>query len=505
MYQDVSPAVERAAEAARRWAAELGAPAVRLSDWLLGLLDEEEGRPAELLARLGTDVPAVRTALPEPGRFGDVPAPPDADLFASARHQGLRLRGDPGLTTDLVLVAVVAASEAFAGELAGLGIELPALEAALHRPDVVSSGPATRASFVLPTEPARMDAARIVDANLNRARESLRVIDDYARFCLNDPVLTERLKSLRHKVGEIGKLLPVGALLAARDTPGDVGTTVSAGSEFERASPAHVAAVNFKRLQESLRSVEEYGKVLNPEFAGEIERVRYEVYSLESVVVRGSAARDRLSAATVYVLLTGSQCTAAMDWTIEQAAAGGASVFQLREKSLTDSELLKTARSVREWTALVGALFIVNDRPDIAQLSGADGVHLGQDDLPVSAARRIVGPDALIGVSTHSIEQVRKAVLDGADYIGVGPAFPSKTKNFTDFPGLPFITAASAETSIPAFVLGGIDPETVKLAARAGARRVAVGAAVLSADDPGSVATRLRDTLDSNRRKQLEE
>src|SRR5205085_7154473 len=102
-----------------------------------------------------------------------------------------------------------------------------------------------------------------------------------------------------------------------------------------------------------------------------------------------------------------------LDWTIAEVAAGGAHIIQLREKGLADRELLERARNVRRWTRQAGLLFIVNDRPDIARLVEADGVHLGQDDLPLHAARRIVGPDLLIGVSTHSLEQLRQAVLDG--------------------------------------------------------------------------------------------
>jgi thiamine-phosphate pyrophosphorylase len=150
---------------------------------------------------------------------------------------------------------------------------------------------------------------------------------------------------------------------------------------------------------------------------------------------------------------------------------------------------------VRLWTRKAGVLFVVNDRPDIARLVEADGVHLGQDDLPVADARRVVGPDALIGVSTHSIAQVRQAVLDGADYIGIGPVFPSATKEFEHFPGLGFVRAATAETTLPAFALGGIGPGNLGEVVAAGARRVAVGAAVARADDPQTAARLLRAGL----------
>src|SRR5262249_37597577 len=141
------------------------------------------------------------------------------------------------------------------------------------------------------------------------------------------------------------------------------------------------------------------------------------------------------------------------------AAAGGADVIQLREKTLADRELVERARNVRRWTRKAGVLFVVNDRPDVARLVEADGVHLGQDDMPVKDARRILGADALIGVSTHSIEQVRQAVLDGANYIGVGPTFPSATKVFEEFPGLDFVRAVLAETTLPAFAIGGINAQ----------------------------------------------
>jgi thiamine-phosphate pyrophosphorylase len=245
-----------------------------------------------------------------------------------------------------------------------------------------------------------------------------------------------------------------------------------------------------------MRSLEEFGKLFGPELGRELEALRYRVYTLERAIDTGGRSRERLAGARLYVLLTGSQCAAALDWTIERAAAGGADVFQLREKSLSDRDSLTRARDVRRWTRKAGVLFVVNDRPDIARLVEADGVHLGQDDMPVKEARRIVGPDALIGVSTHTVEQVRAAVLDGADYVGVGPVFPSRTKSFEYFPGLEFVRAAAAESSLPAFALGGIGPENIGDVVAAGARRVAVSSAIAAADDPERAARLLRTALE---------
>jgi thiamine-phosphate pyrophosphorylase len=498
MYQDLSPAVERAADAAKVWATRLGAGSVRLVDWVLGLLDEDEGRPAELLGRLGVEVARLRDELPARVAPDQFPAPADPVLYAAARDHALRLRGDPGLTTDLVLLGVVAADDVFAAVLSPFGVRRSELESALHRADVITLPTSSTGVFEFPGQADEHDAARVVDANLNRAREALRVLDDFARFGMGDAFLTGRLKALRHRLAEAAESIPTNTLLAARDTPGDVGTDISTTREYDRSSPRQVAGANFKRLQEALRSAEEYGKVLSPAFAREVEQIRYEAYTLERVVLSADDARRKLADARLYVLLTGSQCRSAMDWTIAEAAAGGAQVVQLREKDLPDRELLRRARDVRNWTRKAGVLFIVNDRPDIARMAEADGVHLGQDDLPVRDARRVVGPDLLIGVSTHSIDQVRAAVLDGADYLGVGPTFPSRTKAFDQFPGLAFVSAAAAETVLPAFVLGGITPETIAHAVAAGASRVAVGAILAEAEDPRSVAARLRQALEKS-------
>ncbi len=495
MHQ-TSPGVERAVTAAAAWAARRGSAAVRLSDYVLGLLDEDEGRPAELLARLGGDLQTVRARIESLTTHG--PAPAVATLYDAARNWSVRFRADPAFMTDAFLVAVLTADPAFqqAAAMAGLAADRFAqlMTGEVNSPFAAPNEPP--ATFALPDAADEMDAARVLDANLNRAREALRVLDDHARFVLNDRLLTETVKALRHGLAAASGQLPPTLLLAARDTPGDVGTNVSAAGEYERGSSAQVAAVNLKRLQEALRSVEEYGKLFGTGFAREVEALRYWSYTLERAVVRGGEARRKLADARLYVLLTGSQCAAALDWTIEQAAVGGATVFQLREKGLSDAELIARARDVRRWTRKSNTLFIVNDRPDIARLVGADGVHLGQDDLAVADARRIVGPEALIGVSTHSVEQVRRAVLDGADYLGVGPTFPSRTKAFEAFPGLGFVRDAAAETTLPAFALGGIGPENVGEVVAAGLRRVAVSAAVCAADDPETVARVLRAALD---------
>jgi thiamine-phosphate pyrophosphorylase len=184
-----------------------------------------------------------------------------------------------------------------------------------------------------------------------------------------------------------------------------------------------------------------------------------------------------------------------LERTIAAAADGGADVIQLREKTMPDRELIQRARAVRRWTRATNVLFIVNDRPDIARLAEADGVHLGHEDLPVREARRVLGPDALIGVSTHNLDQLRQAVLDGVSYVGVGPTFPSCTKEFGELAGLSFVRAASAETALPAFVLGGVTLTNIGEVVAAGGRRVAVSAAIAQSDDPRAAVAALRAAL----------
>jgi thiamine-phosphate pyrophosphorylase len=494
MYE-TSPAVERAEEAAKK----LGDGRPTLAHWVAALLDDDMGRPAALLERAGLDLEAVRAAAGGPAPV----APDSSSLFATARDFGVKLKADPSLTTDLLFAAVLAVDAVFAMKLESAGLHTGKLLALMRttqtQPGAEFTGesqPATE--FVVADPPEQLAAARAVDVNLNRAREALRVLDDYARFALDDHALTTRVKNLRHTLVEASARLPAGWLLAARDTPNDVGTSIGTTREYARSSPREVAAVNVKRLQEALRSAEEFGKVLDSGFGKAVEAIRYEAYTLEREMFRGDDAKAKLADARLYVLLTGSQCVSAMDWTIEQAALGGAGVFQLREKELTDRELIDRAKRVREWTRKAGVLFVMNDRPDIARLLEADGVHLGQDDLPVASARRIVGPDAIIGVSTHTLDQVRRAVTDGADYIGVGPTFPSSTKAFASLAGLEFVRSATAETTLPAFALGGIGLSNVAQVRAAGATRVAVSAAVATAAEPQGVASALRAALLAN-------
>lgn len=325
--------------------------------------------------------------------------------------------------------------------------------------------------------------ARIIDAGVNRAREGLRVLEDLARFALDDRELSERAKRLRHELAEAVAALPLtpADLLAARDTPGDVGTEVSTASERTRASEDALAAAAAGRATEALRSIEEGAKTLGSDGSA-FERLRYEAYELERLV--RLALRTRVPQWRLCVLITAEHCRLPWEEVAEAAIRGGADCLQLREKQLEGAELLTRARRLREITR-GRAAFIVNDRPDIAVLAGADGVHLGQNDLDPASVRALARGRLAIGVSCTNAAEVRRAVGDGADYVGLGPMFATATKIKPNLAGPEFIAACLADgLALPHLAVGGIAPGNIDRLARAGCRGVAVCSAVCSAPDP---------------------
>jgi thiamine-phosphate pyrophosphorylase len=338
---------------------------------------------------------------------------------------------------------------------------------------------------------------RILDANLNRAREALRVIEELARFGLDRSDVTADLKALRHDLAAVAAVLPQSELLAARDAALDVGAELTTPAESRRDDVQAVATASLKRLQEALRAIEEYGKVINPNFSAAIERLRFRAYTLEKSFADAGRPNDRLAQARLYVLVTEALCRRPWIEVVSAAIAGGADVVQLREKDLPDAEYLRRAEAAADVCRRHGALFAVNDRVAVAQLLRSDLVHVGRQDLPVEAVRRLVAPATAIGLSTHSIEQVRAGIVVGADYLGVGPVFATATKPHEPVAGLSFARAVAAERlALPCFALGGITLENLPKVLDAGVRRIAVSAAVIADDDPERAARELRRRLD---------
>jgi thiamine-phosphate pyrophosphorylase len=344
--------------------------------------------------------------------------------------------------------------------------------------------------------PAMIRVVRLLDANFNRAREAVRVLEDAARFLLDDASLTQAAKDLRHRLSAAVHRLPVaGSFSVHRDTLGDVGTAVTAEGEQRRASSVDVVDAAFGRFGEAVRALEEYSKLLDPAVADRFKQIRYDGYVLHTRLTRRLRPKTAVERLRLCVLITEELCRG--DWmaVAEAALAGGADCLQLREKSLPDVELLKRARAVADLCRRHDALFIVNDRADIAVLSGADGVHVGQNDLPIDAVRRIVGPDLVIGKSTSTLSEAVAAAAEGPDYIGVGPIFPSLTKPQEHIAGLETLRRIGEQVKIPLMAIGGISPQNAGDVLAAGAYGIAVCQAVIAQPDVKAAAAKLKALL----------
>lgn len=340
---------------------------------------------------------------------------------------------------------------------------------------------------------------RILDANANRAREALRVLEDYARFVLDSEPLAAALKQLRHDLleamgGAAGGLLP--AAILHRDTRNDVGITIQTPAEFHRDNLNHVVAAAGKRLGEALRTIEEYTKTLDPAAAAKVEQIRYRFYDLEQrIALTLRPAACSFANVRLYVLITQDICKVPWLEACEQAIAGGADCLQLREKNLDSGELLKRAGLFATLCKKHNVISIINDRPDIALLCNADGVHVGQTDLPAREVRKLIGPDKILGVSTHNLDHARQAVLDGADYIGVGPIFKSPTKPRDFLAGLDFARQVAQQIKIPAVAIAGITEQNLPEVIATGVKAVAVTSAVLAQRDIRAAARSLKSRL----------
>jgi len=334
-------------------------------------------------------------------------------------------------------------------------------------------------------------AFRMIDANLNRAREAIRTLEDVARFAWDDAAIAADAKALRHALQAAVAALPAERLARARDVTGDVGTTIEGVGEYERADPSAIAAAAGKRLTEALRVVEEASKSVDPAVARAVEALRYRAYALDArAVIRASSATPRQW--RLCVLVTRALCARPWEEVVLGAIEGGADAVQVREKEMATRDLVSHARAVRSLCAPRGVAVIVNDRLDVALASGADGVHLGADDLPVAEARRIAGGALRIGASTHSIEEARAAMDAGADHCGVGAMYESSLKPGLAPSGEPYLRAFLAEfPRVPHLAIGGIAPGRVAALARAGCRGIAVSSAVCAASDPSAVARAL--------------
>lgn len=324
---------------------------------------------------------------------------------------------------------------------------------------------------------------RIMDANLNRAAEAARILEEIARFLLDDRDLAEKLKNIRHKINSVQEE-DYGRYLRSRDTENDVGVDIKNSSE--RIDVENIFKANIKRLQQALRTLTEYS-IENKENAALFEKLRYTSYTLEKIMWdRLKRGRYNLNNKYLYLVTNSDKFNSDDEFldAVASALKGGVDILQFREKNKPAKKIIELGKKIKLLCSEYNTIFIVNDRIDIAAVLEADGVHLGQDDLDVKSAREILGDKIIVGVSTHAPDQALKAVEDGADYVGVGPVFATPTKEGRVPVGLEYVKWASENIDLPAFAIGGIDEENVGEVIKAGAKRIAVVRAIINAKSP---------------------
>lgn len=329
---------------------------------------------------------------------------------------------------------------------------------------------------------------RIIDVNLNRLREGLRVAEEIARFELEDSPLASCLKGLRHEIVTLSKKIPEEALLAARRSGNDIGRDIQYDKEKGAEGLPGVLKANMVRAQEAVRVLEEFSRMIDFPAGEKFKDIRFRLYTIEKEIagkLNLSIRRRTLKNWMLYLILDIELIGNKDPLRIAAAAAmGGVSAIQWRSKVATDRNAFLLVSRLRQLVPLNSVALIVNDRVDVAAMAGADGVHLGQNDFPLNEARKLLGEKGIIGVSTHSQEEAMEAEKGGADYIAVGPIFSTSTKKDAGTPlGLRKITELKKVIKIPLIAIGGINETNIKEVVSAGADIVAVAAAIIKAKD----------------------
>ena len=340
-------------------------------------------------------------------------------------------------------------------------------------------------------------AYRIIDANFNRAREALRVIEEYCRFVLDHKSLCARTKQLRHALCSALSGLDNRQLLACRDTTGDVGTDLSVDQQLTRTSLESCLTAAAKRLPEALRALSELTQTFDPALAARVEQIRYQAYTLEKDIAVIGLPLVKYRRVRLYVLVTSDVRDDVLRLT-DQCARAGADCIQWRGKHLCDKKRVEIGRDFVSVCRESEVVSIINDRVDIAVATGADGVHLGRDDLPVREARALQAAPLIIGRTTHNLQELAEACEEQPTYVALGPAFATPTKPDLQTAGLDYIRAglqAIKGQDLGHVAIGGITHANLDQVLDTGATTIAVCAAVTQAADPAEACRCLKERL----------
>ncbi len=337
---------------------------------------------------------------------------------------------------------------------------------------------------------------RIIDANINRVSEGIRVIEDLFRFRFELIEQTAKLREMRHQLRKSFQPME-HELINARDASSDVGLTVSSAGRLDnKQGVRQLMTANFKRVQEGLRSLEENLKIAGYyELSKQIEKFRFEIYTLEK---ESRSLGSRALPGGIYAITAEKFSRGRSNLeVVRHLVNGGVRVIQYREKHGSKSfrQMYLECREISKICREEDVLFIVNDYIELAMLVDADGVHVGQDDIPIEAVRKIAG-DKIIGVSTHSPKQAQQAVAQGADYIGVGPIFATNTKEDVCAPvGIEYLEYVAANIKIPFVAIGGIKAHNIHEVSKRGAGTICLVTEIVGAENISEMMQKLNSIM----------
>ncbi len=333
--------------------------------------------------------------------------------------------------------------------------------------------------------------AQIIDANLDRAREGLRVLEDWARFALARKDLVKIFKNFRQILGKHHLKI----YKDSRNFVNDNCAGLNHPEQFKRNNSGSIISSNAARVQEALRVIEEFSRDHNKDLCSIASQIRYEIYSLEIILLEASSNYSLLKTLNENNLYFITLEHENLLQKIRNMLEGGVKIVQFRFKKGTDSDNLKFAIKIREMCDNFGALFLINDRVDIAMACNADGVHLGQNDMDIKSARKILGFSKIIGISASNEGDIKKAIQDGCDYLGIGPVFTTTTKKEKVALGIDNLRSLTKDISIPWFAIGGIKLKNISLLKKNNIKKVAIITDLINSENPKDQAMMIINSL----------
>ncbi|KGF99773.1 MULTISPECIES: thiamine phosphate synthase [Prochlorococcus] len=331
-----------------------------------------------------------------------------------------------------------------------------------------------------PKEPEDLRIFQIIDANLDRAREGLRVLEDWSRFGLGENNFVTKIKNFRQILGknhlEIYK--------QSRNYNEDKCKGLTHQEQLKRKAPKQIISSNAGRVQEALRVIEEFSRLHNHELSKIASEIRYEIYNLEIDLLNLSKRKksDEILYKTHLYVITDQKKNLLR--IIEDILIAGVKIIQYRFKTGTDKDNLEEAIQIKNLCEKYNSLFIINDRVDIAIASNADGVHLGQEDLDLKTARKLLGYSKIIGISANNENDISNALKEGCDYIGIGPVFETSTKKNKKPLGIEKIKTLTKDLNIPWFAIGGVTTNNISFLKSHGFKKVALVSQIMNSEDP---------------------